>query len=173
MTDYQYSPQVFWNGAMGSLQPRDQVADKRAEPVEEICRLFSGPLQDGLHDWYTCRDAQSCISPVWSAATTQNGLNEPDPDSRNFPSSNEWYRRGGQNSNDGKDVVLLPVCAVRYRLEFALIQNRMSADHLCSPHLSFFISVNSTPSAHTFLSCSFCQRACPGLLSELFRLTAT
>ena len=26
-----------------------------------------------------------CISPVWSAVTTQNGLNEPDPHSRNYP----------------------------------------------------------------------------------------
>ena len=31
-------------------------------------------------------------------------------------------------------------------------------------------AVNSTPSAHTFFSCSFCQRACPSLLSQLFRL---
>ena len=31
-------------------------------------------------------------------------------------------------------------------------------------------SVNSTPSAHTFFSCSFCQRACPSLLSLSFRL---
>ena len=30
--------------------------------------------------------------------------------------------------------------------------------------------VNSAPSAHTFSSCSFCQRACPSLLSQLFRL---
>ena len=30
--------------------------------------------------------------------------------------------------------------------------------------------VNSTPSAHTFFSCSFCQRACPTLLSQSLRL---
>ena len=29
--------------------------------------------------------------------------------------------------------------------------------------------LNSTPSAHTFISCAFCQRACPSLLSQLTR----
>ena len=50
-----------------------------------------------------------CISPVWSAVTTQNGLKEPDAHSRNFPSSDERYKRGGQHCNDGKDVVSLCV----------------------------------------------------------------
>ena len=30
-------------------------------------------------------------------------------------------------------------------------------------------TVNSTPTAHTFFSCAFCQRACPSLLSQLAR----
>ena len=50
-----------------------------------------------------------CISRVWIAVTTQSGLNGQDPHSRNFPSCNEWFRRGGQNCNDGKDDV--SVCA--------------------------------------------------------------
>ena len=67
---------------MDSLQPRDQIVDKRAEPVEKraadssMVRCRSGYLdefivtlddpneemteqwQDGLPDWYTCRDDQ-------------------------------------------------------------------------------------------------------------------
>ena len=176
---------------MDSLQPRDQVVNKRAEPDEESaadssmvrCRSdhpgeFIVPLddpneeiteqwQDGLHDWYTCRDDQcsvksdrvstgSCLKrrsvcarrnsqmstprecdshrtswgPVvvhphkpsvvaWCQrcfreshllgvpSPRKMGLNEPDPHSRNFQSSNEWCSRGGQNCNDGKDDVFL------------------------------------------------------------------
>ena len=45
----------------------------------------------------------------WIAVTTQSGLNGQDPHSRNFQSCNEWFRRGGQNCNDGKDD--LSLCA--------------------------------------------------------------
>ena len=72
---------------MDSLQRRDQVVDKRAEPDEKraadssMVRCRSGqpdkflvPLddpneeiterwQDGLHDWYTCRDDQCSVKP--------------------------------------------------------------------------------------------------------------
>ena len=41
--------------------------------------------------------------------TTQNGLYEPDPHSRNFQSPNKWYKRIGQNCNDGKGDVSLCV----------------------------------------------------------------
>ena len=74
---------------MGSLQPRNQVADRRAEPDEERVADFSvvtdgrdssddflvslddpneeitEQWQDGLHDWYICRDDQC---PVESTA---------------------------------------------------------------------------------------------------------
>ena len=70
---------------MDSLQPRDQVVDKRAEPDEKTaadssmvrCRSdhpdeFMVPLddaneeiteqcQDGFHDWYTCPDGQCSV----------------------------------------------------------------------------------------------------------------
>ena len=69
---------------MGSLQLRNQVADRRAEPDEERAAEFSVvtsghpsddfivPLddpneeiteqwQDGLHDWYICRDDQCSV----------------------------------------------------------------------------------------------------------------
>ena len=92
MIDYQNSSSSFVNSVqkrdeqtMGSLQSRDQVADKRAEPDEKrtanssIIRCRSDPLhefvvplgdpneeiteqrQDGLHDWYTCRDDQCSV----------------------------------------------------------------------------------------------------------------
>ena len=35
----------------------------------------------------------------------KSGLNEPDPHPNNFPSSNDWYKRGGRNCNDGKHDV--------------------------------------------------------------------
>ena len=36
------------------------------------------------------------------------------------------------------------------------------------------VCVTSTPTAHTFFSCAFCQRACPSLLSQLsFRLQSS
>ena len=67
---------------MGSMQPRNQVADRRSEPDEEravdssvvtgerdLSDDFIVPVgdpneeiteqwQDGLHDWYICRDDQ-------------------------------------------------------------------------------------------------------------------
>ena len=72
---------------MGSLQPRNQVADRRAEPDEERASDssvvtggrdpddFNVPLddpneeiteqwQDGLHDWYICRDDQCSVEPA-------------------------------------------------------------------------------------------------------------
>ena len=49
------------------------------------------------------------VNAVWIAVTTRSGLNGQDLLSRNFPSCNEWFRRGGQNCNDGKDDV--SVCA--------------------------------------------------------------
>ena len=89
MIDYQTFPSSVVNGfqkrdeqTMGSLQPRNQVTDKRAEPDEERAAdssIVSGrsdppddftlPLddwneeiteqwQDGLHEWYICRDDQ-------------------------------------------------------------------------------------------------------------------
>ena len=48
-----------------------------------------------------------CISHVWIAITTQNGLNEPDLHSRNFQSSNGCCKRGGQSYIDGIDDVFL------------------------------------------------------------------
>ena len=39
------------------------------------------------------------------SVNTQNGRNEPDPHSRNFQSSNEWYKRGGQDCNGDNDDV--------------------------------------------------------------------
>ena len=73
---------------MGSLQPGNQVADRRAEPDEERAAdssMVSGksdppndfgvPLddpneeiteqwQDGLHEWYICRDEQCSVQPA-------------------------------------------------------------------------------------------------------------
>ena len=73
---------------MGSLQQRNQVADRRAEPDEEraadssMVTGRSDPLddvvvplddpneeiteqrQDGLHEWYTCRDGRCSVEPA-------------------------------------------------------------------------------------------------------------
>ena len=180
---------------MGSLQPRNQVADRRAEPDEERAADSSMvtcgrdpsdfsivPLddpneeiteqwQDGIHDGYICRDDQCSVEParisrgvsqkrgylrfcsclerrfvsactnsqistprecdshsaagdvgvvfsqkpslfpcillVWTAGTTQSGLNKQDPHSSNFRSCSEWFKRGGQNCNNDEDGVLV------------------------------------------------------------------
>ena len=95
MIDYQNSPSSVVNGfqkrdeqTMSSLQPRNQIADKRAEPDEE--RAADSPMvpgrsdppddfivpfidpteeitvqwQDGLHEWYICRDDQCSVKPT-------------------------------------------------------------------------------------------------------------
>ena len=73
---------------MGSLQLRNQVADRRAEPDEDRVADFSvvtdgrdssddfivslddpneeitEQWQDGLHDWYLCRDDQCTVEPA-------------------------------------------------------------------------------------------------------------
>ena len=73
---------------MGSVQPRNQVADRRAEPDEQRAADssvvtgerdpsvdFVVPLddpneeiaeqwQEGLHDWYICRDDQFSVEPA-------------------------------------------------------------------------------------------------------------
>ena len=95
MIDYQNSPSSGVNGfqkrdeqTMGSLQPRNQVADRRAEPDEERVADFAVATdgrdssddfsvslddpneeiteqwQDGLHDWYVCRDDQCTVEPA-------------------------------------------------------------------------------------------------------------
>ena len=66
--------------------------------------------------------------------------------------SHEAYRRGVQSA---AAQPLLRAADEKHRLETADISKAF---------------VNSTPSAHTFFSCSFCQRACLRLLSQLFRL---
>ena len=87
-----------------SSPPESPVVSPRTPPCEcDSHSASSGPVAvppqkpsvvAWCHRW-------PCISRVWSAATTQNGLNEPDPHSRNFC---ERYRRGGQHCNDGEDV---------------------------------------------------------------------
>ena len=94
MVDYQNCSSGFVNSVqkrdeqtMHSLQPRNQVVDKRAEPDDEraadssmvrcrsdhldefIVSLYdlneeiTEQLHDGLHDWYTCRDDQCSATP--------------------------------------------------------------------------------------------------------------
>ena len=183
---------------MGSLQSRNQFADRPAEPAEERAAdssmvsgrsdphnefivLLDDPneeiterWQDGLHDWYICRDDQCPVESTgisrdvsqrrsyyrhcpclkrragsvntnseistprerdshsasrdpgvvlpqkpsfiaWfqrclcaphlfglPSPPTQSGLNGQDPHSRIFQSCNKWFRRGGQNCEDGK-----------------------------------------------------------------------
>ena len=58
-----------------------------------------------------------CVSPVWSAVTTQNGLNEPDPHSRNFPNGTSVVGKIATRAKDdvslcadgGRDVLLGPL----------------------------------------------------------------
>ena len=50
-----------------------------------------------------------CVLPVWIAVTTQSGLVERDPHSSNFWSCSECFKCGGQNCNDDKDDVFVPL----------------------------------------------------------------
>ena len=66
--------------------------------------------------------------------------------------SHEAYRRGVQSA------------AAQPLLRAADEKNRLETADMSTAF------VNNTPSAYTFFSRSFCQRACPSLLSQLFRL---
>ena len=155
MIDYQNSPSSVVNGfqkrdeqTMGSLQPRNQVADKRAQQDEErelqtlqwslagvillmiLWRLWMIRMitENGRTASTSCRDDQCSVKPTrifgdvsqrrsshyicpclkrHSQHSFHRSHHAQDPHSRIFPSCNEWFRRGGQNCNDGKDDVSL------------------------------------------------------------------
>ena len=46
-----------------------------------------------------------CISRVWDCRHHAKWTQRTGPTFQEFPSCNEWFRRGGQNCNDGKDDV--------------------------------------------------------------------
>ena len=85
MIDFQALPQAFVlifrkvvSKTMGSVQPRNQVAERRAEPDEERAAdssvvndgrdpsddFITEQWQDGLHDWYICRNDQCSVEPA-------------------------------------------------------------------------------------------------------------
>ena len=59
------------------------------------------------------------------------------------------------------------------RLVHACLSDRLASRQTDSPSWGYsspaFFAHNSRPSAHTFFSCAFCQRACPSQLSQLSR----